>query len=127
MEPNYTYNAKVVRVVDGDTIDVMIDQGFDNWTKQTLRLDGVNCPETKGLTRAAGLAATEATRKWLGLAQGQEGGVNIVIQTRIDPAHRYDSFRRYLAKVWLPGSDEELGAWLLANGHAVQWMKGGGK
>jgi micrococcal nuclease len=127
MEVNYTYNAKVVRVIDGDTLDVVVDLGFETWHAVRLRLDGIDTPEVRGPTHQAGIDATIATRQWLRIPVGEVGGVDVVIQTRIDSAHRYDSFRRYLAKVWLPGSDEELGTWLLINGHAVQWMKGGGK
>ena len=38
----YKYKAKLVRVVDGDTADVMIDLGFNVWTKQRLRFKGVD-------------------------------------------------------------------------------------
>ena len=33
----YTYNAKCLRVVDGDTIDAHIDLGFDTWKKIRIR------------------------------------------------------------------------------------------
>ena len=33
----YIYKAKLVRVVDGDTVDAMIDLGFDTWVKKRLR------------------------------------------------------------------------------------------
>ena len=44
----YTYNAVITRVVDGDTLVVDIDAGFDIWLRgQTLRLNRVNAPEMK--------------------------------------------------------------------------------
>ena len=43
----YEYKAKVLRVVDGDTIDVMIDLGFKTFIKTRLRLYGINTPETR--------------------------------------------------------------------------------
>ena len=43
----YTYNAKLLRVVDGDTIDVMIDLGFDIQTKKRVRFAGINAPESR--------------------------------------------------------------------------------
>ena len=43
----YEYNAKCLRVVDGDTIDVMIDLGFSTWKKVRVRLDGINTPESR--------------------------------------------------------------------------------
>ena len=39
------YKVKVVDVVDGDTIDVVIDLGFDIFTNKRIRLSGVDCPE----------------------------------------------------------------------------------
>ena len=38
----YKYGAKLIRVVDGDTADVMIDLGFDTWIKSRLRFKGVD-------------------------------------------------------------------------------------
>ena len=43
----YHYKAKLVRVIDGDTVDVMIDLGFDVWIKKRLRLYGIDAPETR--------------------------------------------------------------------------------
>lgn len=43
----YEYNAECLRVVDGDTIDVMIDLGFSTWKKVRVRLDGINTPESR--------------------------------------------------------------------------------
>ena len=44
----YEYNCKIVRVVDGDTVDVDIDLGFAVWlNKQRIRLFGVDTPESR--------------------------------------------------------------------------------
>lgn len=56
----YTYNAKVVKVVDGDTIDALVDLGFDTWKQVRIRMHGMNAPEsrTRDLEeKARGLAA----------------------------------------------------------------------
>lgn len=42
----YHYKAKVERIVDGDTIDVIIDLGFKITTFQRIRLANINTPET---------------------------------------------------------------------------------
>ena len=58
----YTYEAKLVRVVDGDTIDVTIDLGFDVSVKKRVRYEGINAPEsrTRDLKeKARGLAAKD--------------------------------------------------------------------
>ena len=41
----HTYPAEVVRVIDGDTMDVLLDCGFGCESPQTLRLRGINTPE----------------------------------------------------------------------------------
>jgi len=56
----YTYKAKLIRVVDGDTIDAEIDLGFGVFMRQRVRLYGINTPEsrTKDLQeKELGLAA----------------------------------------------------------------------
>jgi len=56
----YFYRARVVKVVDGDTVDVDIDLGFGSWLhKQRLRLYGINAPEVRGPQREAGLITTD--------------------------------------------------------------------
>lgn len=51
----YVYDAKIVRVIDGDTFDFEIDLGFSIHVKERLRLYGVNTPEIKGAERPEGL------------------------------------------------------------------------
>ena len=43
----YTYKAKLDRVIDGDTIDVNIDLGFDIQIKKRVRFVGINTPESR--------------------------------------------------------------------------------
>ena len=56
----FKYNAKVERVVDGDTVDAMVDLGFSTHKKVRIRMMGINAPEsrTRNLEeKAKGLAA----------------------------------------------------------------------
>lgn len=43
----YRYSAKLIRVVDGDTFDAMVDLGFDIWVKKRVRLSGINAYESR--------------------------------------------------------------------------------
>ena len=64
----YQYRAKVVHIVDGDTIDVQLDLGFDITYKARIRFQGVNTPEsrTRDLEeKALGLAAKDFVGRWL--------------------------------------------------------------
>jgi len=61
----YNYNAKVLKVVDGDTIDCLVDLGFEVWIKVRVRLQGINTPEcrTRDLEeKEKGLAAKERVK-----------------------------------------------------------------
>ena len=56
----YKYNAKLDRVVDGDTVDALVDLGFNTWKKIRIRMVGMNAPEsrTRDLEeKARGIAA----------------------------------------------------------------------
>ncbi|QDP46343.1 MAG: putative nuclease-like protein [Prokaryotic dsDNA virus sp.] len=64
----YTYNIKLLRVIDGDTIDAQIDLGFDVSVKKRIRFLGVNTPEsrTRDLEeKARGLAAKDRVKQLL--------------------------------------------------------------
>jgi micrococcal nuclease len=64
----YIYRAKLDRVVDGDTIDALIDVGFDIWFKKRIRFKGIDTWEsrTRNLDeKKKGLAAKERTRQLL--------------------------------------------------------------
>ena len=116
-EPAYLYRADVVRVVDGDTIDVDIDLGFYVWMRsQRIRLLGIDAPEMHGETKAAGDAATE-------YLEGLIGGKTIILHTvkGKDEADRHDSFGRWLGVVYLNGVD--INEEMLRSGHAVPPMK----
>ncbi len=82
----YEYLAKVVRVIDGDTIEVEIDLGFKIRQTTILRLSGINAPE---LRTPEGVAA----KAWL--VQRIEGK-SVAVQTFKDKKEKYG---RYLALV----------------------------
>ena len=63
----HIYSAKLVRVVDGDTADAMIDLGFNVWVKNRIRFMGVDAWEsrTRNLEeKEKGLAAKEFVKKF---------------------------------------------------------------
>ena len=67
MAEQYWYSATVLKVIDGDTLDVMIDLGFSIHHKARVRLYGVNTPEsrTKDLAeKEMGLKAKTFTSDW---------------------------------------------------------------
>ncbi len=123
MEP-FVYRVTVLRVVDGDTLDVNIDLGFSmTLVGPRLRLLRVNTPETKGKTREAGMRAKAFTADWL------KSHSNLLIRSRkVEPGHAVkDSFVRILVEVF--GNNEYgeqvcLNSALLDSGHAVPFREG---
>jgi len=116
----YEYKARVVRVVDGDTMDVSIDLGFGVYKRERIRLAGINTPETFGVKKtsdeyAAGMAAKEFVQSVCPVDS------IIVIRTDKDKQGKYG---RYIAYVFYhdSGGDEPnhlcLNETLLAAGHA---------
>ena len=64
----YEYEAKLDRIVDGDTYRLHIDLGFDLTLTESVRLAGVNCPERGSMT---GYAATAAAAQWWQMVSNQ--------------------------------------------------------
>ena len=114
----YKYGAKLLRVVDGDTADVMIDLGFDTWVKARLRFKGVDTWEsrTRDLEeKAKGKLATAFTKKYLEMNEGK-----FIIQS-----FGKGKYGRVLAEIFIEGEDTSLNKLLIENGHA--YVYDGGK
>lgn len=88
--PAYTYRARPLRVVDGDTVWLDVDLGFHQHAHLPIRLRGINCPE---LPTMAGWAAKQATERLLAAA-----GV-ILIESYRDQ----QTFARWVADVYVDG------------------------
>ena len=83
----HEYSCRIVRVVDGDTVDVDIDLGFDVWLKkQRIRLFGVDTPESRKRDleeKKYGLAAKKFVEKHLPLDSKQ------TLRTRLDDRGKF--------------------------------------
>lgn len=113
----YRYHARVLRVVDGDTLDLLTDLGFSIKVEMRVRLHGVDTPEVYGVKKTSeeykkGAAATKFVVDWLD-AIGNE----ITIQTHQDKQGKYG---RYLVKVINEETGECLNEALVTNGHAIE-------
>lgn len=114
IQESYNREARVINVVDGDTIDVIIDLGFHIAMEERLRLLRVDTPEKFGPTKEAGITAKEYTKSKL-LDR------NVMIHTE-----KADSFKRWLAEVWYineAGEQINFNDELLADGIAVPFEK----
>ena len=109
MIDEYIRNARFVKAIDGDTVELDIDLGLRIWIRQRVRVLGINCPERKGATREAGDAAKAAAERWL------SHGADLQVRTKIDKQE--DSFGRVLGDI--RRGHESLGSALITSGHAV--------
>jgi micrococcal nuclease len=115
----YEYKAELIRVVDGDTVDLMVDLGFNIQIKERFRLEGIDAPESRTLDleeKARGLAAARHLKI---LFESVPFGC-LLVRTKVDSKGKYG---RYLGKLIAIYPDNP-GEWDLNNamviaGHAV--------
>ncbi len=105
MTPQYIYRASLVKVVDGDTIIVMLDLGCHTFIKKRIRLKGLNAPELK--TEAGQLSKTWLTEHLIG---------ELVIETKKD---RADKYARLLGTIYI--NDANINELMLAENMAVKY------
>ena len=115
----FEYKASLVRVVDGDTIDVDLDLGFGVWLKkQRVRLYGINTPEsrTRDLEeKKRGLAAKDRVIELI------ENCEELSIKTILNKKAR-GKYGRILADIMADGIN--VNQTLVSEGHAVEYFGG---
>ena len=111
------YVKKVTKVVDGDTIDVEIDLGFDISFSSRVRLAGIDTPEsrtTDKMEKALGLEAKAYLKKEI------ESAKTVVIKTeKMDSSEKYG---RILGWVFLDGSTISMNEKMIEDGHAWGYL-----
>jgi len=120
----YIYRAKLDRVVDGDTVDALIDVGFDIWFKKRIRFKGVDTWEsrTRNLEeKALGLKAKARTKELLEKVSSKSGYFRI-------KSYGLGKYGRVLADVFIidkDGKQWNINETLITEGHA--YVYDGGK
>ena len=111
------YVKKVTNVVDGDTIDVEIDLGFDISFSSRVRLAGIDTPESRTkdkAEKALGLEVKEYLKSKIKDAK------SVVIKTeKMDSSEKCG---RILGWVFLDGSSVSLNEKMIADGHAWGYL-----
>ena len=110
------YSCKLVRVVDGDTCDAMIDLGFDVWVKNRIRFYGVDTWEsrTRDLEeKALGLAAKDRVKELCPV------GSTVILRTTKDGKGK---FGRILGEIFV--EEQSVNKLLVEEGHAVEYFGG---
>lgn len=112
----YTYKATLDRVVDGDTVDLNIDLGFDVWIKKRVRLHHVDTPEKRTrdlLEKVFGYLASDFVSVNLHKAK------KMVIKTTIDGST--DKYGRVLGEIWCDDDTTSINDQLIEKRYAVKY------
>ena len=111
----YEYSCKVERVVDGDTVDVMLDLGFDILYNCRVRLFGIDTPEsrTRNLDEKARGKMASAFLK-----EAIDNGTKVVIQTKLKDSR--GKFGRVLGNVVVDGKN--INQSMIENYHAAAYF-----
>ena len=111
------YVKKVTKVVDGDTIDVEIDLGFDISFSSRVRLAGIDTPESRTTDKAEKALGLEAKAY---LKHAIDSAKSVVIKTeKMDSSEKYG---RILGWVYLDGDTESINDKMINDGYAWGYM-----
>ena len=119
----YIYKAKLERVVDGDTVDALIDLGFDTWVKKRIRYKGIDTWEsrTKDLDeKKLGLAAKDRNKELLESISSKPGYFRL-------KSHGVGKYGRVLGEIFvkdIEGIEYNVNQTLIDEGHAYEYEGG---
>lgn len=115
MKQEYRYKCRVINVVDGDTVDAIVDLGFSVFTKARLRLSGVDTPELHSKSEDSRILAKKA-KEFL--------ATHLLDRDALLETQTKDKYGRYLG-VFYTEDGLDVNKMLIDEGYAISY--GGGK
>ena len=112
------YSCKLVRVVDGDTADAMIDLGFKTWVKARIRFYGVDCWESRTRDLEEKKKGLEAKAYVKDLLENSDEGKFSII------SHGVGKYGIVLGELFVKGHETSINQLLIENGHAYEYEGG---
>lgn len=107
----YKYKiSQIIRVIDGDTVEAIIDLGFNIHLKQNIRLSNINAPTIRTLdeeVKKYGLRAKEKLEEYINT------GESIIVATQ--KPRENDKYGRVLGELYVEGHSLTASEYLLAN------------
>ena len=111
----FKYKAIVERVVDGDTMDVVIDLGFKITTNQRIRLQGIDTPETYNVKKDSEEYKKGIIAKDFVIRRVEENDNEAIVKTDKDVG----KYGRYIATIYFHDSTTSLNDELVEKGFAI--------
>ncbi len=113
----YTYNARLIRVIDGDTVDLEIDLGFDLSVRQRLKLYGVGTPDSRSADSNTKQKGLEAKQRLTELLPRQFKIITIL--------NKRGKYGRVLGTIFITekdtGKEVNVNELMVTEGHAVKY------
>lgn len=113
-KPSYTYSAKILRVIDGDSYEVLCDVGFRTQIKITVRLFGINTPEIRGEEKEEG-------NKVKSFVKAAIEGKDVLIKTYKSPGDKYGRWLAEIISDFGEGYPSNLTTLLLSMGYGEEY------
>ena len=114
----YEYRVKkVTGVVDGDTIDVDIDLGFDISYSQRVRLAGIDTPESRTKDKAEKVLGLEVKQRLKDILTNAS-----IVVIRTQKPDSTEKYGRVLGWLFVDGAEKSVNESLIADGYAWGYM-----
>tara|TARA_Y100000356_G_scaffold119943_1_gene112018 strand:+ start:201 stop:551 length:351 start_codon:yes stop_codon:yes gene_type:complete len=113
----YTYTAKLDRVVDGDTVDALIDLGFDTHVKKRIRLWGMDAWESRTRDKEEKVKGLAAKARLIQILDENNNEFILV-------SHGVGKFGRCLGELFITSDSDSINNQLVSEGHAKKYNGG---
>ena len=110
----YKYRAKLLKVVDGDTIDARIDLGFDIFIHERIRLWKIDAPETRTLDLKEKKQGKRAKKRLKELLESKNGEFELL-------SHGFGKFGRCLGEIFI--ENQSVNDLLIKEGFVVEYLE----
>ena len=117
----YEYKVNILKVVDGDTVDVDIDLGFGSWLRnERVRIVGIDCPESRTSDRIEKVFGEAAKQRLTSLLSSE---ATLISQVSKMGENMKGKFGRILGD-FITINDQVISTTLMEEGHAVAYNGG---
>lgn len=110
----FTYQARLKRAVDGDTVDLSVDLGFRTYKKVRVRLKGIDAPEIWGVKKESeeykkGKEIEKLVEDWIETSLEESEKDYLILKTEEETG----KYGRWLGDICVPGKEKSLSERLL--------------